>query len=65
MTAEQRRIRCRFCAYSVPAYYSTAEGEVRSGFARMAVHIDRAHPDRADEIEEKSHTQRSDEAEEL
>lgn len=40
---DQRRIKCRYCAYSVLPYYRTKSGETKSGFGRLMAHINHHH----------------------
>ena len=41
---EQRRIKCRYCTYSVlPHAYRTKDDAARSGFVRLMAHINHHH----------------------
>ena len=44
MATPTRRIKCRYCTYTIPAFYRTRSGVPRSGFRLLAVHIEDAHP---------------------
>lgn len=60
----QSQLKCRFCNYTVAPFYTGRDGQRHSGFTRLQGHIEREHPDQADDISDRSHTVRSDEAEE-
>jgi hypothetical protein len=60
----QSQIKCRFCGYMVAPFYTGKDGKRHSGFARLQGHIESEHPDQAEDISDRSHTERSDEAEE-
>ncbi len=38
-----RRIKCRFCNFTVTPFYRTKGGRTRDWFTRMAAHVEYAH----------------------
>lgn len=57
----ESQLKCRFCDYRVSQFYTGKDGRRHTGFTRLRQHIEREHEEQADEIDEKSHTARSDE----
>ena len=45
-----RRIKCRFCDWTVLAWRTNAAGEAVSGFPALEAHIEDRHPDDYDAI---------------
>ena len=45
-----RRIKCRWCNYSVPPFYTTKAGKKGSGWVRLRHHQEDEHPDERAEI---------------
>jgi hypothetical protein len=49
-TSTKQRIKCRFCDYSLPAYWKTKDGTLRNWSRRMQEHIMDCHPVELEEI---------------
>lgn len=37
-------LRCRWCAYTCPAFYRTRDGQTRNGYVRLGQHARDEHP---------------------
>jgi hypothetical protein len=47
-----KRLRCRFCSYSVLAFRVTKKGERKSGYGLLRAHVEGKHPALWEEIQE-------------
>lgn len=43
MTAEARRLKCRYCDWTTLAWYTTKNGNSHSGMVRMVEHVRDSH----------------------
>jgi len=47
----KRRLRCRFCSYSVLAFRLTKDGKRKSGYGSLRSHVVHEHPEEFEKIE--------------
>jgi hypothetical protein len=47
-------LRCRWCGFSTSKFYKNKEGKNKSGFGRLKNHLELAHPEELEELEEKA-----------
>lgn len=56
MTQPSRRIKCRVCAFEIPAVYTNRKGKVKTGWGAMLAHvIQRAEIEERDPLGDQSH----------
>jgi hypothetical protein len=51
--SEERRVKCRWCDWSRPMYWTNRNGKARSGFDSLKQHVDDEHVAEALAIEER------------
>lgn len=51
-------MKCRFCDYKCPDFYTTKDGRRHSGFTRLNSHIERQHEDEYAQIQKEADTGR-------